>query len=133
QELQQDAPRLNERLTRKAAAAISWAASEAVMFGDGVGKPLGWMNSGALVTQAAEGGQTAGTIVAANVAKMLARLWFTPGGRQVFFLNPDAIPQLMTMTLGQQPIWTPPSTGFQNAPRSEEHTSELQSPYDLVC
>src|SRR5207248_8247434 len=27
----------------------------------------------------------------------------------------------------------PPSTPIRRCPRSEEHTSELQSPYDLVC
>src|SRR5437867_11646242 len=29
--------------------------------------------------------------------------------------------------------WAPPATPRKRANRSEEHTSELQSPYDLVC
>jgi HK97 family phage major capsid protein len=34
----------------------------------------------------------------------------------IWFINQDAFPQLMTMTLGNQPIWTPPQSGLQNAP-----------------
>jgi HK97 family phage major capsid protein len=44
QELLEDGPRLNDRLTTKAAAAIKWKADEALMFGSGAGQPLGWMN-----------------------------------------------------------------------------------------
>lgn len=115
-ELISDAPRLNDRLTRQAARAIRWKASDAIMWGDGVGKPLGFMNSDALVSVAKESGQAADTLVAANVAKMFSRL--LPGNiaNAVWVANPDVIPQLVTMTLGDQPIYTPPATGFQNAP-----------------
>src|SRR5207248_8900639 len=34
--------------------------------------------------------------------------------------------------LSRQPVPPPPARG-RRCPRSEEHTSELQSPYDLVC
>ena len=115
-ELISDAPRLNDRLTRQAARAIRWKASDAIMWGDGVGKPLGFMNSAALVTVAKESGQAADTLVADNVAKMFARI--LPGNiaNAAWLANPDVIPQLVTMTLGDQPIWTPPATGFANAP-----------------
>src|SRR5438094_1809458 len=33
----------------------------------------------------------------------------------------------------QLPLWPEPARGVPNDARSEEHTSELQSPYDLVC
>src|SRR6266516_7431301 len=32
-----------------------------------------------------------------------------------------------------RPIWPSPTPAEAELPRSEEHTSELQSPYDLVC
>lgn len=37
-------------------------------------------------------------------------------GRGVWVVNHDVLPQLLTMTLGDQPIWTPPATGLANAP-----------------
>ncbi len=114
EELLADAPRLNARLTKAAADAIRWKASEAIMLGTGAGQPLGWMKAGCLVSVAKEAAQAADTIVAANVAKMFSRV-LNPG-RAVWLANQDTIPQLLTMTLGQQPIWTPPASGFQNAP-----------------
>ncbi len=114
EELLADAPRLNNRLTTKSADAIRWKINEAIMNGTGAGQPLGWMKAGCLVSVAKEGAQGADTLVAANVAKMFARV-LNPG-RSIWFSNQDVVPQLMTMTLGDQPIWTPPSSGFQNAP-----------------
>ena len=116
-ELVNDAPRLGNRLTLQAGEAIRYQAEEAIVTGDGVGKPLGYMDSGALVTVAKESGQAADTIVAANVAKMLARMLMTGDTSRAFWLvHQSALPQLMTMTLGDMPIWTPPTTGFVNAP-----------------
>lgn len=116
EELLVDAPRLSQRLTVGAANAIRYEAEQAFVNGDGVGKPLGWMSGGSLVTVAKESGQAADTVVAANVAKMLSRILLTAGGSPVWLINQDVLPQLMTMTLGDQPIWTPPSTGFVGAP-----------------
>lgn len=53
-ELLEDAPRLNNRLTTQAARAIRWQASEAVVWGDGNGKPLGFMKAPSLVTVSKE-------------------------------------------------------------------------------
>lgn len=115
-DLVEDAPRLTDRLTRKAGMAIRWKAEEAIVNGDGAGKPLGWFKSSALVSVAKETSQAAATIVAANVTKMLSRL-LTPGIRDAFWLiNPDAFPQLPLMTVGQQPVYIPPTTGLTAAP-----------------
>lgn len=116
EELLEDAPRLNARLSRKAPEAIRWKASEAVMWGTGAGQPLGWMNAGSLVSVAKESGQAADTVVAANVAKMYARMLGSSIPRSVWMANIDIFPQLSTMTLGDQPIWTPPASGFKDAP-----------------
>ena len=114
-ELLQDAPRLNARLTVKAADAIRWKASDAIVNGTGAGQPLGWFTSAAKVSVAKESGQAAATIVAANIAKMYSRLLPMNVGRAFWLANSDTIPQLMTMTIGDQPIWTPPNN-FVNAP-----------------
>lgn len=114
-ELLDDAPRLNDRLTTKAAAAIKWKADEALMFGTGAGQPLGWMTSNALVTVAIEAAQATNTILTANILKMYSRL-LRQGGSPFWALNPDTLPQLGTITIGQQPAFTPPMAGIVNAP-----------------
>jgi len=113
-ELDEDAPNLGSKLTVGAAAAINWKAEEACMFGDGVGKPLGWMKANCLVTQAAEGGQTAGTIVTKNISKMFSRCLNPTLAK--WFASKDTLPQLMELAIGNQPIWTPPVSGFAQAP-----------------
>jgi HK97 family phage major capsid protein len=115
-ELLEDAPRLNARLEGKAAQAINWKLDEAIINGTGAGQPLGYMKSTALVSVAKEAAQPTNTVVAANVVKMLARLLPQAQARSQWRINPDVIPQLMTMTLGAEPIWIPPTTGFAAAP-----------------
>lgn len=133
-----DAPRLAERLTRKAGQAIRWKANTAIVEGSGVGQPLGYMKSAALVSVAKEAAQAADTIVAANIAKMYSRM-INPS-RAVWYINQDALPQLMLMTISNQPIWTPPNAGFANAPgglllgrpvRYSEHCETLGDKGDI--
>src|SRR6266516_8077581 len=58
-----------------------------------------------------------------------------------FFFNDTATPEIYTLSLHDalpisatavSGLWCTP-TNPTRWPRSEEHTSELQSPYDLVC
>lgn len=114
EELLSDAPRLSNRLTSKAALAIRYKANEAIVNGTGSGQPLGWFTSSAKVSVAKESGQAAATVVAANVAKMYARV-INPGMAN-WYINQDVLPQLLTMTLGNNSVYVPPATGFQNAP-----------------
>lgn len=114
EELLEDAPRLNDRVTRGAARALNWKANNAIHYGTGAGQPLGFAAAASKVAVAKESGQAADTIVAANVAKMFSRS-INPGG-SIWLVNQDTLPQLMTMVLGNQPIWTPPATGFAQAP-----------------
>jgi HK97 family phage major capsid protein len=113
-ELDTDAPNLASRLTVGAASAINWKAEEACMFGDGVGKPLGWLKGPGLVTQAIEAGQATATIVVNNISKMFARS-LNPT-QSAWFASKETLPQLMTLTIGNQPIWTPPVAGLRDAP-----------------
>ncbi len=82
--------------------------------GTGVGQCLGIMKSGLPVSVAKETSQTAKTIVAANVVKMLARFRGNVANA-AWFVNQDVLPQLPLMTLGQQPIFIPGGS-FENAP-----------------
>lgn len=115
EELLEDAPRLATRITRKAGAAIAWKKNSAMVYGTGAGQPFGWMTSGALVTIAKESGQAADTINATNVIKMFSRLMNVPGDMPFWLANSDCLPQLMTMTVGDKPIWMPPN-GLVDAP-----------------
>jgi HK97 family phage major capsid protein len=77
--------------------------------GTGAGEYEGVLNSPALVTVAAEGGQAADTIVYANVTKMRARCWNY--GQAVWLANHDTFPQLAQMSLavgtGGAAVWMP--------------------------
>lgn len=115
-ELLEDAPRLADRLTRQAARAIEWKTSEAIMRGDGVGKPLGWLNSAAKVTVAKEAGQAAASLDVQNIAKMYSRMFGASISRAVWLANSDIVPQLIGLKLGDHAIWTPPSAGLAQAP-----------------
>lgn len=106
EELLEDAPRLTAYLQRKAPAAIRWKAVDAFMWGDGVGKPKGWMTSSALVSVAKETGQVADTIVKQNIAKAWTRM-IDPTSA-VWLINSDTLPQLMDLeSANGQPLWQP--------------------------
>ena len=137
-ELLEDAPLIASRLTRGAAGAIRWKASDAIVYGTGAGQPLGWFKSGAMVFVAKEAGQGADTIVALNVANMFSRVIGVGG--TFWMANSDTLPQLMMMTIADQPIWTPPNAGFGNAPggfllgrpiRFSEHAKTVGDSGDL--
>lgn len=115
-ELLEDAPALTGYLNRKVPEKMDFALSYAMAWGNGVGRPLGWMNAPCLVTQAAEAGpQTADTIVAANIAKMYARMPTNGISTAAWLIHPDAWPQLPLMTIGNWPVYAPP-TGLAGAP-----------------
>ena len=114
-EMMADVSALTAYLTNEGSQSMMWKANNAIISGDGVGKPKGITASDALVEQAKEDSQTAATINATNAAKMYGR-WHKRTAGQRVLVNPGAINQLMLMTLGDQPIWTPPLSGFTEAP-----------------
>ncbi len=115
EELLEDAPRLNSRLTNKSAQALGWKIDDSVMYGTGTGQPKGWFNSDALVSVAKEAAQGADTIVAENLLKMYSRLLVAPGDSPKWLANRDVVPQLATITIGDKPVWMPPN-GLISAP-----------------
>lgn len=109
-ELLADAPRLADRLTRKAGDAIRFAASESIVNGNGSGKPQGWAGSAAKVSVAKESGQLADTINVTNLAKMVARA--VPGPGMFWHANQDILPALITLQIGNQPAFVPMNQGI---------------------
>lgn len=80
---------------------------DAIMWGTGAGMPLGFMNSDALVTVPKESGQGADTVVIENIVKMWARMWGRSRLNAIWTINQQIEPQLMTMKIGDTPIYMP--------------------------
>jgi HK97 family phage major capsid protein len=74
-ELLADAPALAAWIERAGASEIAFDTEDAIVSGNGVDRPLGILNSDALITVAAESGQAAGTVVPKNIIHMAARFW----------------------------------------------------------
>ena len=68
--------------------------TESVISGDGVGKPLGLLNSGAMLTVNKEANQAAGTFLGTNAIKMQARCMPRNRDRLVWLMHPDVEEQL---------------------------------------
>jgi len=78
---------------------LRFVLDNACIRGTGAGQPLGIMNAGALVTQAAEPGQAAATIVSENIINMWSRLYAPCRANAVWFISQDIEPQLYTMAV----------------------------------
>lgn len=114
-ELLADATAMAAYLQSKMREAVAWKVNDAIINGTGAGMPLGILNGGSVVQVAKETGQAADSVVAANVAKMYARV-LMGGGQTVWLMNPDVFPQVITLSLNSNPIWVPANEGFKGAP-----------------
>lgn len=120
-ELLEDASSLNAYMARKVAAKIAYRLNDAIINGDGINKPLGLLNSPAIVSQAAEGGQTSGTVVFNNIVKMWARMYAPCRRNAVWLCNQDLEPQLASMVIPaasgvSSPAYLPASQGLVGNP-----------------
>lgn len=141
-ELLADAPMLQDRLGRQAGRAISWKASDAVMWGKGAGQPTGFMNAPSLITVNKDAGQATKTLSVTNLGNMLARI-LRAGGSPVWIANQDIMPQLITLTIGNMPVFVPMNQGIQASPwdgfilgypvKFTEHAQTLGAAGDIVC
>jgi HK97 family phage major capsid protein len=99
-ELMADSAALGPWLERALASEITFKVEDAIVAGDGVTKPLGYLNSPALVEVAAENGQQSGTFVAANAKRMLAATWIGSRGNLAWLVHPDLEPALLSLENG---------------------------------
>lgn len=107
-----DVANFGSRLTNKMAFAIGDTLVEAIMFGNGVGKPLGaFHSSGPRISTAKETNQAPDTFVFENLVNMVANLWTGGGGNPMWYYNKELIPQLSTMFVaagtGGVPVYLP--------------------------
>jgi len=96
-EVLSDAAQLEAVIGQAAREELVWLTEEAIVNGTGAGQPLGVMNAGCTVAQAAEVGQAADTVVAEHVINMWARRYVR--GSYVWFISQDVFPQLIQMDL----------------------------------
>jgi len=110
-ELLQDAAALGNVMTSAFAEELRFKLDDAIINGDGTGKPLGILQAACTVTQAKESGQAAGTVQYENVLNMWTRLWGRSRGNAAWLINQDIEPQLYSMSLavgtGGSPIFLP--------------------------
>lgn len=118
-ELLQDAPSMAAYVASKAPVKIDFKVNQALISGTGVGQPLGFLNSGALVTVAAQSAQTADTVVYDNIVNMYTRMPASAKRTAVWLVNEDVEAQLMKMqfpgTGTAVPVYLPPG-GLSAAP-----------------
>jgi HK97 family phage major capsid protein len=118
-EMLDDSAQLESVIRQSVVSEFGFNLDDAIINGTGAGQPLGVLNSGALVTQAAES-QAAGTLVPQNIVKMWARLFPDSQANAVWLINQALTPQLHLLKLegaagGIFPMYMPPG-GLSSAP-----------------
>jgi HK97 family phage major capsid protein len=102
-ELLADASALESWITNEVPNELRFKVEAAIINGDGVGKPLGILQSGALVSATRT---DASKIDSLDIGRMWARR--LPGYNDyVWFVNPAVYPQLLNMTIGDMPVFAP--------------------------
>ena len=119
-----DVPALAVWLRRVFGLEASFTIEDQITNGDGLGKPLGVMKSGALITVSAESGQAAATILPANLANMAARLWGPSHRSAVWLMSTELFGQVATASFANG------SPVVETGPNGERLI--LQMPVELV-
>lgn len=106
-ELVEDGFAIGSYLTENAPSRITYKTNEAILYGDGIGKPLGALKGGGVVIQAKDASQAAGTLSAANISNMVSRLLVGELKNAIWLGNPDILTPLEGLTVGNYPIFLP--------------------------
>lgn len=140
EELLEDAPALQAFVEKGFTTAMAFQLDDAILRGDGSGKPLGILNAPALISQAKETSQAADTIQFENVNGMVDSL---QGGSGVWFAHRTCFAQLRTMVIAgassDVPVWlpagaygAPEQTLFGQPLRRCEHCNVLGDKGDIL-
>jgi HK97 family phage major capsid protein len=143
-ELLQDQSALETIASQAFSEEIMFMTEDAIIEGDGVGKPMGVINAPCLVTVAKDTGQAAATVSLNNITSMWSRMWIRSRKNAVWFINQDVEPQLyqlsQTVGTGGLPMFLP-AGGLNTAPYSSlfgrpiipiEYASTLGTPGDII-
>lgn len=117
QELRDDSEALGAFAQQALAEEISFRLDDAILAGDGsAGMPLGIINSGALIEQAKETGQSGDTLVGANFSKATRRMHPPSWPRASWFFNPDTLNEIFGSYLVTGEAAYPIAQGDSRAP-----------------
>jgi len=120
-ELLQDSRILADVIGTIARDELAFTLDDVILNGTGAGQPLGILNSGALVTQDAEGAQAADTVLWENIVKMWSRMLPSARKNAVWLMNQDIESQLYSMSLSTGTAGVPvfmPAGGASSGPYS---------------
>lgn len=102
-ELLEDAPALESWLTRTVPDELRFKVEDSIFNGDGVGKPLGIRNGGALVSATRT---DANEIDPLDIGRMWAARWAGVND-YVWFGNQSIFPQMLNLSIGNVPVFLP--------------------------
>jgi HK97 family phage major capsid protein len=98
---------------------ITFRVEDAIVNGDGAGKPQGFLVSGAVISVPKEAGQAAATVLYDNVNNMWSRMWAASRLNAVWLTDQSAEPQLhkmhMVIGTGGVPVYLP-ANGLSGQP-----------------
>jgi HK97 family phage major capsid protein len=117
-ELLEDAVALEDVIRQAFEDEFTFMVEDSIINGDGVGKPLGFLNAGGTISVSKETSQTAATIVAENIYNMWMRMPARSRANAVWLINQDAEASLNLMTVGGTaavPVYMP-AGGLSGAP-----------------
>jgi HK97 family phage major capsid protein len=110
--LSQDAPAMEGVFREAFVDEFGFVLDDEIFRGSGVGRCLGVLNAGAMVSIAKEAGQLAKTIQFENVSKMFAAVLPRSKANGAWFINTEINPQLQQMQVGTgttgQLVYMPP-------------------------
>jgi HK97 family phage major capsid protein len=142
-ELLQDAAALEAVIMEAFPEEFTFKVEDAIMNGTGAGQPLGFTNSGAVITVTKDGADSGATVSTLDILAMWSRMW--PRSRQssVWLINQDVEPKLYPLTLGSgtavQLLYTPPGQNGNQYGKllgrdviPTEHNATLGTPGDII-
>jgi HK97 family phage major capsid protein len=99
--------------------AIAWYEEYAFLQGNGVGKPMGVLNSGALVKVTRAGGANTSTLVLVDVAKMFGKMLPSSQTKCIWVTSPSVVNLLLTLAdAGNRALFLPEAYGgFHQKPQ----------------
>jgi HK97 family phage major capsid protein len=111
-EMLADSAQLESVIRSGFASEFGFLLDDSIINGTGNSQPLGVLNAGSLVTQAAVANQGAGTVIAANVISMWSRLFANSRPNAVWLINQEVEPLLINMKIegansGVFPVYMP--------------------------
>lgn len=114
-ELMSDTVAMSQIITDAFVQEMAFKLDDAILNGDGDGKPLGILAGAGLVEVPKEVGQAAATVTKENLVKMRSRLSGSSLDSSIWLVNQSVEPQLNLLTLGDLGAYFPSGT-FANQP-----------------